>query len=166
PLCGATVPCRVLAVCRAPPAGSAGRWAAAAGSSRRRRARAFAFRVGAPLWLHLLTGRQPAPYAGGMSTIDRSAVPDYPALLRLDGRGFVVVGAGQGIGRQAAHALAAAGARVVCVDAEPDRAEAVAAEVRGTAWVGDVRARDAGERLGREAVRCRRRLHALHGGLR
>jgi NAD(P)-dependent dehydrogenase (short-subunit alcohol dehydrogenase family) len=82
-----------------------------------------------------------------MTTSDRSSVPDYPALLRLDGRGFVVVGAGQGIGRQTAHALTAAGARVVCADAERDRAEAVAAETRGTAWVGDVRARDAVEGL-------------------
>jgi len=96
-----------------------------------------------------------------MSTIDRSAVPDYPALLRLDGRGFVVVGAGQGIGRQAAHALAAAGARVVCVDAERDRAEAVAAEVRGAAWVGDVRARDAVERLVAEAGRTLGRIDGL-----
>jgi NAD(P)-dependent dehydrogenase (short-subunit alcohol dehydrogenase family) len=82
-----------------------------------------------------------------MATLDRTSVPDFPALLRLEGRGFVVVGAGQGIGRQTAHALARAGARVVCVDTERDRADAVAAEVDGTAWVGDVRERDAVERL-------------------
>jgi NAD(P)-dependent dehydrogenase (short-subunit alcohol dehydrogenase family) len=80
-------------------------------------------------------------------------VPDYPALLRLDGRGFVVVGAGQGIGRQTAHALAGAGAHVVCADVEGDRAAAVAGEVRGTPWVGDVRARDAVERLVTDAER-------------
>ena len=37
---------------------------------------------------------------------DDSPVPDYASLLRLDGRRFVVLGAGQGIGRQAAHTLA------------------------------------------------------------
>jgi NAD(P)-dependent dehydrogenase (short-subunit alcohol dehydrogenase family) len=88
-----------------------------------------------------------------MAALDRSSMPDYPALLRLDGRGFVVVGAGQGIGRQAAHALAAAGARVVCADVEPDRADAVAAEVHGAPWTGDVRARDAVERLIADASR-------------
>ncbi len=82
-----------------------------------------------------------------MSTLDESPVPDYPALVRLDGRGFIVAGAGQGIGRQTAHALAAAGARIVCADADRERAEAVAAEVRGAAWVGDVRDRAAVEGL-------------------
>ena len=44
-------------------------------------------------------------------------------LLDLAGRGFVVLGAGQGIGEQAAHALAQAGATVMCVDndARPGR---------------------------------------------
>jgi len=82
-----------------------------------------------------------------MAGDDTSAVPDYPGLLRLDGRRFVVVGAGQGIGRQTAHALASVGAQVVCVDAEPARAEAVAAEVRGVPWSGDVRERAAVERM-------------------
>lgn len=92
---------------------------------------------------------------------DRSSVPDYRALLRLDARGFVVVGAGQGIGRQTAHALAAAGARVVCADAERDRAEAVATEVRGTPWVGDVRGRATVERLVAEAGRLLGHLDGL-----
>src|SRR5262245_42289098 len=96
-----------------------------------------------------------------MSATDGSPVPDYPALLRLDRRGFVVVGAGQGIGRQAAHALTAAGARVVCADLDRDRAAAVAAEVGGTPWVGDVRARDAVERLIAEASRALGRLEGV-----
>jgi NAD(P)-dependent dehydrogenase (short-subunit alcohol dehydrogenase family) len=96
-----------------------------------------------------------------MSTVDRSLVPDYPALLRLDGRGFVVVGAGQGIGRQTAHALVAAGASVVCADVDGDRADAVAAEVRGTPWAGDVRARDAVERLVADAERTLGRLDGV-----
>jgi NAD(P)-dependent dehydrogenase (short-subunit alcohol dehydrogenase family) len=89
-----------------------------------------------------------------MDTDDRSPVPDYPALLRLDGRGFIVVGAGRGIGRQAAHAVAAAGARVVCADVERERADAVAAEIGGTPWAGDVRARDAVARLVEDAGRA------------
>jgi 3-oxoacyl-[acyl-carrier protein] reductase len=48
--------------------------------------------------------------------LDTSAVPDYAARMRLDGRSFLVGGAGFGMGRQAAHALAQAGARVTCVD--------------------------------------------------
>jgi hypothetical protein len=43
---------------------------------------------------------------------DTTAVPDYASLLRLDGARFLVLGAGQGIGRQTAHALVANGARV------------------------------------------------------
>src|SRR5262249_55508233 len=96
-----------------------------------------------------------------MATPGRGSVPDFSAPLRLDGRGFVVVGAGQGIGRQTAHALARAGARVVCVDSERGRAEAVAAEVAGTAWVGDVRERDAVERLVAEAGRTLGRVDGL-----
>jgi NAD(P)-dependent dehydrogenase (short-subunit alcohol dehydrogenase family) len=89
-----------------------------------------------------------------MSTLDGSPVPDYPALLGLDRRCFIVVGAGQGIGRQTAHALGAAGARIVCADADRDRAEAVAAEVRGEPWVGDVRDRAAVEGLVADAGRA------------
>jgi len=96
-----------------------------------------------------------------MADGDRSAVPDYARLLRLDGRGFVVVGAGQGIGRQVAHALAGVGGEVLCVDVERDRADAVAAEVRGTAWSGDVRDRATVERLIGEAGRRLGRIHGL-----
>ncbi|ADB33671.1 short-chain dehydrogenase/reductase SDR [Kribbella flavida DSM 17836] len=41
---------------------------------------------------------------------------DYAHLFRLDGRHAVVVGAGSGIGREAALALAAQGAHVTCAD--------------------------------------------------
>jgi len=60
-----------------------------------------------------------------------------PEALRLDGRVFVVVGGGQGIGHAACRALAAAGARVVCTDVSRERAEAVAAETGGEAAVAD-----------------------------
>jgi NAD(P)-dependent dehydrogenase (short-subunit alcohol dehydrogenase family) len=82
---------------------------------------------------------------------DDTAVPDYSGMLRLDGRRVVVIGAGQGIGRQATHALAANGARVVCVDRDADLAADIAAEVGGTAWVGDVTDRGEVERLFTEA---------------
>ncbi|HZQ86093.1 MAG TPA: SDR family oxidoreductase [Acidimicrobiales bacterium] len=76
-----------------------------------------------------------------MTRTDNSAVPDYGAMLRLDGRRIVVVGAGNGIGRQASHAMAMMGARLCCVDIEPDLAAEVAEEVGGTAVVGDMRQR-------------------------
>jgi NAD(P)-dependent dehydrogenase (short-subunit alcohol dehydrogenase family) len=78
---------------------------------------------------------------------DHSEVPDYSTLLRLDGRGYVVLGAGQGIGRQTAHALASVGARVVCADVEADRAQRVAAETGGIAWTGDLTASTEIDRL-------------------
>jgi NAD(P)-dependent dehydrogenase (short-subunit alcohol dehydrogenase family) len=49
--------------------------------------------------------------------------------FRLDGRTALVTGAGQGIGRAYAHALAEAGARVAVVDIALAKAEAVAAEL-------------------------------------
>lgn len=81
-----------------------------------------------------------------MTSTDATDVPQYPALLRLDGRGVIVVGAGQGIGRQSAHALAQAGARVFCVDNQEALAKEVAAEVDGIAFTCDARERDEVER--------------------
>lgn len=66
-----------------------------------------------------------------MSRTDSTLVPDYPALLRLDGRGIIVIGAGQGIGRQAAHAVSVLGARAVCVDRDADLAEDMPLRRRG-----------------------------------
>jgi NAD(P)-dependent dehydrogenase (short-subunit alcohol dehydrogenase family) len=83
---------------------------------------------------------------------DDSPVPDYPGLLRLDGRRFVVIGAGQGIGRQASHALASAGARLMTVDVDPDLASEIAAEVDGEAFAGDAIDRSDSERLFDDAV--------------
>ncbi|HZQ58069.1 MAG TPA: SDR family oxidoreductase [Acidimicrobiales bacterium] len=87
-----------------------------------------------------------------MTRTDSSPVPSYPDLLRLDGRGTIVVGAGQGIGRQAAHALASVGARVFCIDKVPELAHDIAAEVGGVAGVGDVIERGTTERLFASAV--------------
>jgi NAD(P)-dependent dehydrogenase (short-subunit alcohol dehydrogenase family) len=84
---------------------------------------------------------------------DDSPVPDYAGLLRLDGRRFVVLGAGQGIGRQAAHALASVGARVACVDVDPDLAADIAREVDGIPLSGNAYERDDVARMFDEAGR-------------
>jgi NAD(P)-dependent dehydrogenase (short-subunit alcohol dehydrogenase family) len=78
---------------------------------------------------------------------DDSDVPDYQGRLRLDGRGVVLIGAGQGIGRQAAHALSTAGAQVFCVDLDEGLAKDIAVEVGGIPWSGDATQRPDAERL-------------------
>jgi NAD(P)-dependent dehydrogenase (short-subunit alcohol dehydrogenase family) len=55
---------------------------------------------------------------------------DYSGLFRLDGKTAVVVGAGSGIGRESALALAAQGAQVICADRDLASADDTAA--RGT----------------------------------
>ncbi|MFV8054675.1 SDR family NAD(P)-dependent oxidoreductase [Mycobacterium sp. 48b] len=73
---------------------------------------------------------------------DANVIPDYASLMRLNDQVHVVLGAGQGIGHQTAHALAAFGATVVCVDRDGERAGQVAAEVGGTALVAEITERD------------------------
>jgi NAD(P)-dependent dehydrogenase (short-subunit alcohol dehydrogenase family) len=72
---------------------------------------------------------------------------DYARLFRLDGRRAVVVGAGSGIGREAARALAAQGAEVVCADRD---VEAAAATEAGFPYALDVLDRDAVRRAASE----------------
>jgi NAD(P)-dependent dehydrogenase (short-subunit alcohol dehydrogenase family) len=72
-----------------------------------------------------------------VTSTDDTPVPDYQGLLRLDGRRFVVIGAGQGIGRQTSHALASAGAKLVCVDNRDDLAKEIADEVGAVPCVAD-----------------------------
>jgi NAD(P)-dependent dehydrogenase (short-subunit alcohol dehydrogenase family) len=95
-----------------------------------------------------------------MTSVDESPVPSYPDLLRLDGRGFVVVGAGQGIGRQASHALAQAGAKLFCIDNQEQLAKEIADEVDGVPWVADARERSDVQAAVAEAKRA---LGALSG---
>lgn len=78
---------------------------------------------------------------------DSAAVPDYPGFLSLEGRGFVVLGAGDGMGRQTCHALAQAGAKVLCVDSDPELAAGIAREVSGIAVSADVTLRSDMERV-------------------
>src|SRR5207302_11197220 len=89
-----------------------------------------------------------------MTSSDDTPVPDYPGLLRLDGRRFVVLGAGQGIGRQASHALASVGARLACVDQEPDLASDIATEVDAVPLSGNAYDRADMERMFDEAGRA------------
>lgn len=67
----------------------------------------------------------------------------YDALFRLDGRRAVVIGSGSGIGREAALALAAHGASVVCADRDLDAAEEAAAGCGAEAALVDVLDADA-----------------------
>ncbi len=74
--------------------------------------------------------------------------------LGLRGKRVLVAGAGQGIGRACVLGFAEAGARVACVDVEPERARAVAAEAGAAARaiVADLRERADVERAVAEAV--------------
>jgi 3-oxoacyl-[acyl-carrier protein] reductase len=82
-----------------------------------------------------------------MSATDTLPVPRYADLMRMDGKVFLVIGAGQGIGRQVAHAFSQQGGRVVCVGRSAEMTEAVAAEVAGTAKLGDANRRADVERI-------------------
>lgn len=62
----------------------------------------------------------------------------YEQLFRLDGRRAVVIGAGSGIGRESARALAAQGATVVCADRDLPAAKETAALCGGVAHALDV----------------------------
>lgn len=58
---------------------------------------------------------------------------DYTKLFRMDGRRAIVVGAGSGIGRESARALAAHGAQVVCADRNLPAAKESASQIGGGA---------------------------------
>src|SRR5947208_1663034 len=96
-----------------------------------------------------------------MTSTDDSPVPRYLERIRLDGRGVVVVGAGQGIGRQTCHALAQAGAKVFCVDNVEALAKEVADEIGGVAWAADARDRGDVERSVEAATRELGRIDGL-----
>lgn len=88
-----------------------------------------------------------------MDSFDTSPVPDVVGRLRMDGRRFVVLGGGYGMGRQAAHQLASLGAGVYVADVEGARARHVAEEIgpAAAAGTGDASDRHAMIRLFAEA---------------
>ncbi|MGH2725816.1 MAG: SDR family NAD(P)-dependent oxidoreductase [Actinomycetota bacterium] len=96
-----------------------------------------------------------------MTSTDETPVPSYLDLLKLEGRGFIVVGAGQGIGRQATHALAQAGAKLFVIDNQDALAKEIADEVGATPWVADARDRGEVERAVAEAKSKLGRIHGL-----
>lgn len=96
-----------------------------------------------------------------MTSTDDTPVPSYLDQLKLEGRGFVVVGAGQGIGRQATHALAQAGAELFLIDNQDALAKEIADEVGATPWVADARDRGEVERAVAEAKQKLGRIHGL-----
>lgn len=63
---------------------------------------------------------------------------NYVDALRLDGKGFIVFGVGEGLGRQSCLALHQAGASVLCVDVNAAIAAEAAAAVGGIAQQADV----------------------------
>lgn len=62
---------------------------------------------------------------------------DYRSLWDLDGKAFIVVGAGNGIGLAISEALAQLGARLACVEVDAGRAAQVAETVGGVPVVVD-----------------------------
>lgn len=73
---------------------------------------------------------------------------DYPGAVRLDGKGFVVLGAGGGgIGTQVSLALAQAGAKLLLVDLNESEAQEIAAATGGTPHSCDILDRSAVEEL-------------------
>ena len=88
-------------------------------------------------------------------------VPDYRSMWRLDGQVFIVLGAAEGIGRQTAHALAQAGAHVVCVGRRAEATRAMADEVGGSAVVADATVRADVERLAAETMARHGRIDGL-----
>ena len=73
-----------------------------------------------------------------MKTESPESIPDYLADLNLAGKGFIVFGAGPGIGAHTCHALSQAGAQVLCVDIDATLAKATAAQIKGHAIQADV----------------------------
>lgn len=90
----------------------------------------------------------------------QARIADYRNLLSFDGRGFIILGAGDGIGAEISHALAQCGARLFCVDRDPERAAAIARTTGGHDWPADVTVRAELEAAFAEA---QARLGAING---
>lgn len=82
----------------------------------------------------------------------QEAVPRYADRLSLEGKSFVVLGAGQGMGLQVSHALAQQGARLLCVDLDAAKARAAAQATGAECLAADVTQRDEMRRILSHAV--------------
>ncbi len=104
----------------------------------------------APALRWLLDARSAFVTAQPIAITSRAAAGKPARYTRpLDGQVALVTGAARGIGRATALALAAEGARVVCVDRPEDSAEVgeLAQSIGGTALLVDVTAADAPARI-------------------
>jgi NAD(P)-dependent dehydrogenase (short-subunit alcohol dehydrogenase family) len=70
--------------------------------------------------------------------VKEQSVTSYDGLFRLDGRRALVIGAGSGIGRESALALAAHGADVICADRDAVTAVDTALAAGATDYLLDV----------------------------
>ncbi len=94
---------------------------------------------GVPLSFSFLDGLSCATPAGSRTIAMTASHRDHLASARLEGKSIIVLGAGGGgIGTATCQALAAAGARLLCVDRDSAQAEEIAAECDGTPQVADV----------------------------
>ncbi|WP_370945909.1 SDR family NAD(P)-dependent oxidoreductase [Amycolatopsis sp. cg5] len=75
---------------------------------------------------------------------------NYENLFRLDGRRALVLGAGSGIGRESARALAAQGASVICADRDLEGAKETAGPIDGEVYEIDLLEAGAAERAAAE----------------
>ncbi len=82
-------------------------------------------------------------------------------MRSLEGKVALVTGGGQGVGLGIARAMAAAGARIVLVDREGERAARAAAEIGGLAIAGDVASQADATRCCEETIRRLGRLDVL-----
>lgn len=74
--------------------------------------------------------------------VDSDRIIDYRSRFGLSHRRYLVLGGGQGMGRQVSHALAQLGAEVIVVDVDRDRADTVCAEIGSGATSEQVDATD------------------------
>lgn len=67
---------------------------------------------------------------------------DYTRLLGLEGKAFVILGSGYGIGRETCRAITDAGGEILCVDRDEEIAKTVASEFGAEAVVADLTSAD------------------------
>ena len=96
-----------------------------------------------------------------MVTNNESSPNEYRHALSMEGRTVVVVGAGQGMGHEAARAVRSVGAHVVCIDRDAQLAENVASELDGLALSVDVTDRVAVSKAFEEIYERSGALHAV-----